>query len=173
MSILDCLNVGCGGRKFKNAVNIDMTYKKDYVEPDILTHALALPFKSETFKWVLASHIMEHLPKTAHGIALTEWRRVLIPDGKIMISFPEFDVCLRNYLDNHMGSRQYWEFTIFGACRWEGDEHKSGITQNYIGELLFNIGFTNLKWNRTDRDEACLGVTATKCERLPGRLGEK
>ena len=173
MSITDCLNVGCGGRKFDNAVNIDMTYMKGEVEPDVLCNVLALPFKKETFKWVCASHIIEHLSKNQHYHALKEWRRVLVPDGKIMISFPEFDVCLQNYLDNYQGNREYWNHTIYGANRWEGDRHLSGVTQTYLTDLLFNVGFTNLRWNRTHRELACIGVVATKCKQLPGRLGHE
>jgi len=171
MSITECLNIGCGLRRFNNAVNVDMTYKKNDSEPNVVANALALPFPKETFECVLASHILEHIPKNQHYIALKEWRRVLIPKGKAMISVPEFDVCLRNYLDNYQGNIEYWEMTIFGACRYPGDEHKSGITQRYLADLLFTVGFSNLRWERTDRELACIGVTAIKSELLPGRLG--
>ncbi len=170
MPVTDCLNVGCGKRVFSNAVNLDKTYLKDMIKANVIGDGTRLPFKSNTFKWVVASHIVEHFPKKLHSHAVSEWNRVLIPGGKVAISFPEFDVCLQNYLDNYLGQREFWEWTIFGADRYSGDKHLSGITQQYLIGLLFNYGFGNLEWNRTKRELACIGVVATKVEKLPERI---
>lgn len=170
MPITDCLNVGCGEVAFANAVNLDATYLKDKVRANVIGDCARLPFKDETFKWVYSSHVIEHLPKRLHSHAISEWWRVLIPGGEIAISLPEFDVCLQNYLDNYRGQREFWEWTIFGADRYPGDRHLSGLTQQYLTDLMLNYGFGDLKWNRTIRDEACMGVVATKVEQLPSRI---
>lgn len=170
MPVKECLNIGCGNHKYSNAVNIDITYIKGSVEPDVVADAVSLPFEDETFKNIVASHVLEHIARENHWRALSEWRRVLVPKGKLILSLPEFDVCLQNYLDNYCGNREYWYLTIFGAKRYEGDAHLSGLTQNELTELLFNCGFSNLSWNRTHRELACMGVVAIKSEKIIGRL---
>lgn len=170
MPITDCLNVGCGGYTFKNAVNLDKTYLPDKINANVIGDCVRLPFKEDVFKWITAFHIMEHLPRRLHSCAISEWWRVLIPGGKIAISLPEFDVCLQNYLDNYLGRKEFWEFTIFGADRYPGDKHLSGLTQVYLTDLMFNYGFGDLEWNKTAKDEACMGVVATKVEQLPNRI---
>lgn len=170
MPITDCLNVGCGSVRFFNAVNLDKTHVEKEVEPDILADAIILPFKDDLFKNVLAAHIIEHLIKEHHSFALNEWWRVLIPNGKLFIIVPEFELCLKNYLDNYLGQKEWWYDTIFGANRYAGDRHLSGLTRQYLTDKLFDCGFGKLVWTPPDRGFALMKVVATKTERLPGRI---
>ena len=164
MIIKDCLNIGCGCKTFKNAINLDHVHEVGIVDSDIIADGIVLPFKDESFKCVYSSHSFEHLSRKQHSVAIKEWRRVLIDGGKLMIAVPNFELCLKNFLENYHGMKEYWYMTIFGADRYEGDQHLSGVTELYLSDLLFSFGFVSLEWKRTDRYYSSMGVKATKTE---------
>ena len=154
--------MGCGEKTYVNAINLDRFHEDGVVDSDVIGDGIVLPFKAQSFKAVFSSHSIEHLSREDHIPAILEWRRVLIEGGHLIITLPDFEVCLQNYTDNYMGNRDYWYMTIFGANRYSGDSHLSGLPQNYLSDLLFNLGFEDLKWKKTGRDYACMGVKVTK-----------
>jgi SAM-dependent methyltransferase len=64
------------------------------IAPDIVADAQALPFHDDGFDFVIASHVLEHMPFPLH--ALREWYRVLAPGGVLVLKIPDkrytFDV---------------------------------------------------------------------------------
>ena len=138
------LSVGSGSTRYKDTLNLDMC---ELHNVDIVADARKIPFENEYFDGIIACHVVEHFRKNEHIPLLMEWRRVIKPSGKIYICVPNFLKCIKYYLENKRGLRyEYWEQTIFGLYRNEGDEHKSGITEQYLTELLFKTGFVDLKW---------------------------
>ena len=57
------------------------------VEPEIVAPAHALPVPSGSQDFVLASHLIEHLPDPLAG--LKEWHRVLRPGGLLFLAVPD------------------------------------------------------------------------------------
>ena len=64
------------------------------VAPDVVTDAQALPFRDGGLDFVIASHVLEHMPFPLS--ALREWYRVLLPGGVLVLKIPDkrytFDV---------------------------------------------------------------------------------
>jgi predicted SAM-dependent methyltransferase len=57
-------------------------------------------FEDDTFSDVYASHVVEHLDYRDELLStLTEWKRVLRPGGRVLISVPDLDVLARLFID--------------------------------------------------------------------------
>jgi len=161
--VAEYLNIGSGSAKRKKCLNVDINW--DVVENiDMAADLEQLPFKNNAFKGVIASHVLEHICEYGHEGCIRECWRVLKPDGKLYIEVPDFDACIKNFSENYLGQREKWHQFIFGRHAYKGDEHKSGITGEYLTDLLLEFGFGDLKWHRGTRRVPTLTVYATKRE---------
>ncbi len=81
------LNLGCGIKPMKNAVNVDIDKSKN---PDIVwdLNKTPYPFDDGEFDEVHASGIIEHLEEQVPFI--TECHRILKPKGHLYLAFPNF-----------------------------------------------------------------------------------
>lgn len=86
---LDALQF-CQGRGLKRLCQID-------------TDRFSLPFKSESFHFVLALDVIEHIEDDAH--ALRECRRILQNEGKLIVTVPAF-MALWSPWDEALGHRR-------------------------------------------------------------------
>ena len=102
------LDLGCGDRRFEtlcrsltgfNYVGIDFDGKG----PDLLADAHALPFKSESFSFILSIAVLEHLAVPA--VAMGEIVRVLKPGGIFIgtVAFLEPFHMLSHFHMTHVG----------------------------------------------------------------------
>jgi len=160
---MEYLNVGCGNTSIENAINMDVAVN-EFTNPDIIGDLLDIPFHDKTFKGLILSHVLEHLPKSKHIKALNEIWRVLKSNGTVYIEVPDLEQVVKNYLDNHLGKKDYWYMAIYGRDLYDADRHLSGVTSTYLTDLLFANGFSNLKWKNRGRDIAVLSVLAEKVE---------
>ncbi len=98
---LKILNIGCGTggtvrmlEKFGEVVNVDASdeaikfMKKNGFDNIIKVDGINLPFDSVVFDMVCAFDVLEHIDKDTD--AMREWRRVLKPNGKIMMTVPAY-----------------------------------------------------------------------------------
>jgi SAM-dependent methyltransferase len=80
------LNLGCGGMKFTDCVNVD---KNGILNPDVqldLDRMNRWPFEDDTFNSVYASHILEHLTRPLS--MMQELSRVCAPNAIAIIKVP-------------------------------------------------------------------------------------
>jgi len=88
-------------------------------------------FADGEFKKIYASHVLEHFGYLNDLIpALTEWGRVLAPDGEMFISVPDLDVLCRLFLDKKnlsLGERYVMTRMMFGGQNNEYDYHYAGL----------------------------------------------
>ena len=83
-----CLNLGCNKRIVKGAVNLDIEkFKGIDVVHDITKK---LPFKNNTFDFILAENILEHIPKDKIDNVMRDLGRVLKKGGILFIGSPHF-----------------------------------------------------------------------------------
>ena len=81
MGMPRCLMIGSGrddtrpGTEFE-FVTLDIEASR---KPDVVSDACRLPFASESFEAVYASHLLEHISPRQAGNVLEEWGRVLKP----------------------------------------------------------------------------------------------
>ena len=138
------LNLGCGANKFPGFVNIDV---EPTVEPDVLLDfkRSRLPYKDEVVAEVWMCHTIEHIEKTFHQHLFSEVNRVLKPNGMFVLTFPNFKECIKNYLENKQGKRDFWEATIYGYQRHPGDYHVAAIDPLFLSTELKQYGFREMK----------------------------
>jgi SAM-dependent methyltransferase len=158
------LNIGCGNVRFPNCINMDIV-DNVYTYVDIVGNVLNIPFPDKRFKGVIFCHVLEHLYQKDHFRAMQEIRRVLKPNGKLFLECPDLNLVCKYFLDNFQGRGDYWYMCIYGRCLHEGDAHKSGITQEYLTDLLFTHGFGHLNWKTRNDREPTLIVVAEKLEK--------
>jgi SAM-dependent methyltransferase len=104
------LNAGCGGRRFPDWVNVDLTCSD--VNMDLA--AGRLPWREASFTFIVSLHFIEHLDLMEECLPLLqEFRRVLEADGELWLACPDMEKVCRAYLQGELevlyeNRRQRW-----------------------------------------------------------------
>ncbi len=111
-------------------------------------------FPDNTFTDVYASHVVEHLDYAKNELldTLKEWRRVLVPGGKVYVSVPNMDVLCGLFLDRvklSAAERFFVMRMMFGGHVDQYDYHVVGLNQDFLSGFLANAGYTNFQRVRT------------------------
>ncbi len=85
------LNVGSGGKPYREAVNLDVyparvQSRRTQVPPHVYADAHNLPFRDGVFELCTIVHTLEHLMRPYD--AMVEVRRVLMDDGHVLVEVP-------------------------------------------------------------------------------------
>lgn len=97
-----------------NMVNIDARksgYKFAYGSKTITADLTCLPFESETFDWVIANHVLEHI--FDEKLALSEINRVLKPQGKAILMIP-YSPILSSRIEGELNWTKYQKNELLG-----------------------------------------------------------
>lgn len=137
MTILNC---GCGVHKLPDCINVDLQGK-----PDIRADILRLPIKSDSVDKIYLFHTIEHIEKIKHFDLFFEFRRVLREGGEVIVSYPEFTICAKFFIDNYKGMREFWEKTIYGRQSTPDDFHVSLMYTPWFKNFLRDVGFDNIR----------------------------
>jgi len=138
------LNIGCGNNRIEGYINIDSA---DDTNPDVVVDIRqGLPYPDNSAEEILFFHAIEHIEEKFHERILEEFWRVLRPEGLLLISYPEFEKCAQNYIENYRGMREFWKNTIYGLQRYPGDYHVALMNSDVLGEKLLETGFINIEW---------------------------
>lgn len=92
------VNVGCGGNKIPGWKNHDL-------EVDITKR---LPYRDATVSFVLAEHVVEHVPPAGGWAFFKECRRILKPGGVLRIIVPSITRMVRLMQENHPDMPGYY-----------------------------------------------------------------
>lgn len=140
------LNIGCGTTKYPGFVNID---SETSLNPDVV-HDLkgrALPYAEGEVDEIWFIHCIEHIEEQYHFPILLDFHRVLKPEGKLIIAYPEFIRCASAYMENRRGMRDFWKATIYGRQGYPGDYHVSLMDTRDFSKLLERVGFSDITYN--------------------------
>lgn len=137
------LNLGCGDQKLKGYTNIDIDPD---LNPDIALdiRTTLLPFKDGTIACVTIFHTIEHIERRYHDFVFQEIHRVLDPGGILLVSYPEFETCAKNYVQNVQGKRNFWRDTLYGRQLTMSDYHVTPMDTKEFKRFLKGIGFTDI-----------------------------
>lgn len=137
------LNLGSGDTKLPGYVNIDINEK---LKPDLIHNFITspLPYKDRTVDEIVFFHCIEHIRKIYHRRVLAECWRVLKPDGRVIISYPEFKKCYKNWATNYRGKKEFWEHTMFGRQSHEADFHVCPMNTEDFSDVMIECGFLKL-----------------------------
>ncbi len=126
-------------------------------------------FADNTFSEIYASHVLEHFDFKEELVrTLIEWRRVLEPGGRILVSVPDLEILARFILEKDRLSIQE-RFSIvtmiFGSHDDEYDYHKVGLDEVFLTVFLKNAGYMNIR--RVTEFGLFQDFSATKFKGIP------
>ncbi len=138
------LNIGCGDLIFPSPwVNCDLNSDK----AEVICDARQLPFKEESTDEIYACHLIEHFNFKEAFEVLEEWKRVLQPDGWLVIETPDFGTSCREFLkayDNGKLEPDYFYPHFFGMGWLKGGSHLFLYTSQQMRWTLEQLGFRNI-----------------------------
>jgi ubiquinone/menaquinone biosynthesis C-methylase UbiE len=159
------LSVGAGNVRYSNCINMDLY--KDHKEVDVDIEGditKKTPFDDETFIEVLMIHVIEHIERRYHKLAFDEIWRILKPNGRLIMGFPDAIECMKRFIDNKFGGRwNLYVYCLYGRQERKGDFHITPIERNDITDRIMNAGFKDIKWLQHSIN---VTLTAYKGEKL-------
>ncbi len=143
------LNIGGGNVRYSNCINLELEPHPD-VDADVYGDITkGLEFPNEEFEEVLMIHVIEHIERKFHRFVFDEIWRILKPNGRIVLGFPDIIENMKRFINNKYGGRwSLYHNCIFGRQARNGDYHVTGIEQQDITDRLLNSGFVNIKYLR-------------------------
>src|SRR3990167_10289285 len=152
------LHLGCGDYWFEGYINID---SQVFSGTDMIFNIRdTLPFQPETIETIEAHDVVEHFNRDEVNNMLEDWKRVLIPEGKIIISVPDMDGLIAQYEKDKENTIQQ----IYSIV--DHPSHKWGYTKESMLKLLEHHGFNNIQVSQVEYEhrsgETKLKATATK-----------
>lgn len=155
------LNLGCGTKRLGGFTNIDVAAPRADIRHDC---ALPLPFDDGTVEEIRANHLIEHLTNGKNIVdrdafyvtVFRDWRRVLIPGGKVIAAVPDIRLWLALFEAGHADWRAVMG-AIYGYTGTMTNRHEYGFTGTEIIRLFAEAGFSGAKQTcKTDWTDALL-----------------
>lgn len=126
------LNVGCGQHYAHGWTNIDLHDNGPH--PDVIASILDLPFADSTVTRIYCGHVLEHITLDDLPRALAELRRVLTPDGELLVVGPDINLTA-------IHEPALLDCVRDGGNRWAGDAHEWPPTGEMTQFFLADAGF--------------------------------
>lgn len=143
------LHLGCGDKKFKGYVNIDIVPTEGSDMTMDVTDLNMIP--SGSVSEIVMKSVFEHFYNDQHDQALREYNRVLKKGARLIIRVPDFDVVIDAYLRKEKGIvgeifdfshvRQYVCGELMPQTRVPS-LHKDIFNKESLRSLLEKNGFT-------------------------------
>lgn len=160
------LNLACGQNKIPGCINVDK-----YTTCDLRADLFELPFSFGSVDTVYLFHAIEHFEEPKQVQILTKIWNILKPNGRFVISYPEFTKVAQNYINNYKGQRDFWKMTIYGRQLHEGDYHLSLMDTQFFVPLLKQIGFVDIQVS-TEKEETYNTVVKCRKGQMPPTLDD-
>jgi SAM-dependent methyltransferase len=135
------LHLGCGEKKLKGFVNIDI--RKD-VSPDVIDDISNLKeFHNDSIDLIYVCHVLEHFGRHEYLDILKKWKNILKPGGTLRISVPDIEGVFLRYkegvpLKNLMGF-------LYGGQNYKENYHYVGFDFQTLKDDLVSIGFKDIR----------------------------
>lgn len=118
-----------------SACDIDLTqFKPGHTPIKQANFNLALPYRHRTFRYILCSEVIEHIENP--WVLIREIHRILKPQGKFVITLPNFSNLLSRLTFFARGN-----FRQFNDWTWKNWGHINPITYAELGRILADTGF--------------------------------
>lgn len=146
------LHLGCGDKKIKGYVNIDI---REDVNPDIVDDITVLnQFNDGEVDLIYACHVLEHFGRHEYLDVLKNWHKKIKKGGKIRLSVPDFEkVCLM--YNKGVPLVKLMGF-LYGGQTYAKNYHYIGFDFKSLSKDLESIGFENVSiwnWRNTEHSD--------------------
>jgi predicted SAM-dependent methyltransferase len=142
------LHVGCGHKKIPGYVNVDANPD---VKPDVIdTFDLQL-FQENSISCLYCCHAIEHLPRELLYKTLYRWNDLLIKDGVLRLSVPDFEAICKYYTLHQ--NLPLLKCLIWGDQSNNYQHHYNGFDFESLKSDLQSCGFRRIKrydWRETE-----------------------
>jgi predicted SAM-dependent methyltransferase len=150
------INAGCGQRILNGYKNVDVVPSRAGRQPDIVADLRKIPLPDSCAEEVMAIHVVEHFHPWEVPDLLKEWRRLLKPEGLLVLELPNLIKCCRNIITLYEGGTvpmkvnhpdQYGMWGIFGDDSHKDPYmmHKYGWTPQTLSAELEKHGFGSIR----------------------------
>lgn len=122
---------------------------------------------------ILGIHIWEHLYRWECDVVIAEWRRLLKPEGLLILELPDALKCARNLIDYaNKGGKALQQQAMWGL--WGDDTlqdphmiHRTGWWPQSLAGYLWAQGFTDIKspptqWHPAGRKHRDMRIEARR-----------
>ncbi|NIQ04668.1 MAG: methyltransferase domain-containing protein [Candidatus Korarchaeota archaeon] len=155
----------------KIALGSGNVYKPGYVNIDKFQNPVVdkvcdasdLPFEPNSIELIEASQLIEHFDAIHCKYVLSEWFRVLKPQGTLIIETPDLQKTFKKFLSSSVKTRKKTLQWIYGI-QSPGMQHKTGFSFQLLRDLLKEVGFVKIvrKKPRTHTYEPGIRVVCRK-----------
>ena len=132
------LNLGCEDKILPGFINVDIIKKKGIVNVDL--NKYPLPFKNNSCKYILASHLLEHLKNPTKF--MLELHRISKKDAITDLYVPHYSFCA-TYADlTHV--KPGFSYLTFGNPNWNKEiNRKFEVVSKKLNFTRSNAKFLN------------------------------
>lgn len=149
------LHLGCGGMRWRDFINVDLypwdpsvsDSSRDGCAADVFCDIRHLGLDAETVDEVFTSHTIDHFTRWDGIDMLTDWHRVLKPNGVLVIEAADFWRCVL-MLFHPRRTKRHLARTQFYGNQWdrlEFETHRYLWSAQEMGKVLREIGFRSVK----------------------------
>lgn len=140
MEDLSKLNLGCGLSYRPGYLNVD---KHRLSIADVFADVAALPFDSNSASTIEAIQLLEHFDLVHSKYVLSEWFRVLKPEGTLAIETPDLRASVKRLLTSKGDDKEATIQWLYGIDS-PGLQHKGIFSYELLEETLADIGFETI-----------------------------
>lgn len=147
------LNLGCQVHHFDGWINQDVVGDDPGIKADLVCDATKLPLEDNSVDFIYAGHLVEHFYPDTLKAAIAEWKRVLVPGGRLVIVTPDCGAVFKDYAAGKLASIEDTWQQVYGriyhydapserhhiAFDWHELAKMVGIDQ-WIGAVMVNTG---------------------------------
>lgn len=150
------LHLGCGAKYIPGYYHVDI---QKHPHVDLVADISSLDtIDDASVDLIYACHVLEHFGRHDYTHALSEWARLLKPNGVLQLAVPDFRAIAEWYLADHRsrGIEDVLGLTV-GGQRDEYDVHKMIFDEPSLTRALLDVGFTSVRhWDWRESDHAGL-----------------
>lgn len=137
------LNLGCGNLVYPDYINIDLYAPEADVKMDIRK----LEYPDNYADEITAYHVFEHLSPYEAKDILSEWMRVLKPNGKLIMELPDIEAMCAAFGSSNKDERYRLLNCIYGATQME-HPHLFGWYAEILQDHLELVGFIQINFDK-------------------------
>lgn len=146
------LNIGSGAKLLPGFINVDLPNNWADTKPDVEADATKpLPFADDYADELHAYHLLEHLNRWEAPEILADWKRVLKPDGLLVLEMPCLNKIVRIMahcmIDGKPFDRRLTIWGLFGDPHYKNEamSHKWCYSAEELADMLTELGMVDIE----------------------------